>query len=84
MDNIWFEKIFDWCVKFLLNAADTIGITYEALNVWVFVIIVPVVLLISVVVNFYLIWSSGRHECGLPELEKKLIHPNPYIKTMNG
>ena len=40
MDNTWIENTFDWCVNFLLNAADTIGITYEALNVWVFLIIV--------------------------------------------
>jgi hypothetical protein len=53
MDSTWIRNTFDWCVNSLLSAADTIGVTYEALNVWVFVIIVPVVLVISLAVNIY-------------------------------
>ena len=83
MDNTWIENTFDWCVNLLLNAADTIGINYEALNVWVFVIIVPVALAISAALNFYLLWKSGRHKRSLPVMEEKLIKVNPYAKTLN-
>jgi len=82
MDNTWIENTFDWCVNFLLNAADTIGITYEALNVWVFLIIVLLSLVISVAINFYLLWKSGRHKRSLPVMEKNLIKANPYAKTL--
>ena len=67
MDNTWINIIFDWCVNFLMNVASAIGTTYEALNVWIFVIIVPVVLGISMAINLYFIWKSVRHECVLRE-----------------
>ena len=57
MDNTWINIIFDWCVNFLMNVASAIGTTYEALNVWIFVIIVPVVLGISMAINLYFIWK---------------------------
>ena len=44
MDEIWIRNTFDWCVNILFNIADNIGISYEALNVWVFLILIPVFL----------------------------------------
>lgn len=67
MNNTWINIIFDWCVNFLMNVASAIGTTYEALNVWIFVIIVPVVLGISMAINLYFIWKSVRHESVLRE-----------------
>jgi heme/copper-type cytochrome/quinol oxidase subunit 2 len=67
----------------LLSAADTIGVTYEALNVWVFVIIVPVVLVISLAVNIYFLWKSGQRETDLEEKDERFNQNSQYIKTLN-
>jgi hypothetical protein len=39
------DVIFDGCVLLLVFLADLSGITYEAVNVWIFVIIWPVLTL---------------------------------------
>jgi len=67
----------------LFSAADTIGITYEALNVWIFVIIVPVVLVISLAVNIYFLWKSGQRETDLEEKDERFNQNSQYIKTLN-
>ena len=36
------DQIFDWCVNVLVYWAGILGITYKEINVWVFVIIWPV------------------------------------------
>ena len=83
MDKYWIENTFDWCVNILLNAADTIGVTYEALNVWVFVIIVPVFLVISLALNVYFLWESGQRETDFYEKDESFNQGNQYIKTLN-
>ena len=83
MDSTWIRNTFDWCVNILLSAADTIGVTYEALNVWVFVIIVPVVLVISLAVNIYFLWKSGQRETDLEEKDERFNQNSQYIKTIN-
>ena len=83
MDNTWIRNTFDWCVNSLLSAADTIGVTYEALNIWVFVIIVPVVLVISLSVNIYFLWKSGQRETDLEEKDERFNQNSQYIKTLN-
>ena len=55
MNSNWINTIFDWCVNFLMNVAAAIGTTYEALNVWVFVIIIPAAMGISILMNLYFI-----------------------------
>ena len=35
------DVIFRWCVWILLLLADVLGISYEAVNVWIFVILWP-------------------------------------------
>ena len=67
MNSNWIITIYDWCVNFLMNAATAIGTTYEALNVWIFVIIIPAAMGISILMNLYFIWKSVRHECVLRE-----------------
>jgi hypothetical protein len=42
------DQIFDWCVKVLVYWAGIFGITYKAINIWVFVIIWPVLTLILI------------------------------------
>jgi len=46
------NEIFDWCVQFLVFWASRLGMSYKAINVWVFVIIWPVftLLLIGLVI----------------------------------
>ena len=83
MDSIWIRNTFDWCVNSLFSAADSIGITYEALNVWIFVIIVPVVLVISLAVNIYFLWKSGQRETDLEEKDERFNQNSQYIKTIN-
>jgi hypothetical protein len=39
------DAIFDWCVEILIYFAGVFGITYKEINVWVFVIIWPVLTL---------------------------------------
>jgi len=36
------DQIFDWCVRVLVYWAGMLGITYKEINVWVFVIIWPI------------------------------------------
>jgi hypothetical protein len=45
------DQIFDWCVSVLVYWAGPLGMTYKEINVWVFVIIWPIVtiLLIGVI-----------------------------------
>jgi len=42
------DAIFDWCVRLLVFMAGQLGITYKAINVWVFVIIWPVFTLVLI------------------------------------
>lgn len=46
------DQIFDWCVGVLVYWAGILGITYKEINVWVFVIIWPIltVIMLSVIV----------------------------------
>ena len=42
----WVDAIFRYCVVLLVNVANALGISYEALNIWVFIIIQPLIILI--------------------------------------
>jgi len=46
------DSIFDWCVDVLVYWAGILGMTYKEINVWVFVIIWPIVTIILVVIIF--------------------------------
>jgi len=45
------DQIFDWCVHVQVYWAGIIGITYKEFNVWIFVIIWPIltILLIAII-----------------------------------
>ena len=43
------DAIFDWCVQVLVYFAGVFGITYKEINVWVFVIIWPILTLVLVI-----------------------------------
>jgi hypothetical protein len=44
------NQIFDWCVAVLVYGANIFGITYKEINVWVFVIIWPILTLVLVLI----------------------------------
>jgi hypothetical protein len=43
------DAIFDKCVELLVFLANQLGVTYEAINVWIFVIIWPIFTLALIV-----------------------------------
>ena len=40
----WIDGIFRYCVVLLVNTAKLIGISYEELNIWVFMVIQPLII----------------------------------------
>jgi hypothetical protein len=42
------DAVFDWCVQLLVVWAERLGITYKEINVWVFVILWPIVTVLLV------------------------------------
>ena len=49
------DKIFNTCVLLLIFLANELGISYEAINVWIFVIIWPIFTLAVIIV---LVWQQ--------------------------
>lgn len=48
--GVMMDQIFDWCVNVLVYWAGILGITYKEINVWIFVILWPVLTLILVAI----------------------------------
>ena len=65
---VWIDTVFNWCVRLLYDVAAIMGVTYEEINVYLFVIIGPLVLLISILLNIYL----------LSKTKVKPLTKNPY------
>ena len=42
----WIDVVYDFCVILLIDTAKYLGITYEEINVWLFVVIWPLVSLV--------------------------------------
>jgi hypothetical protein len=51
----WIDILFKYGVIILVDLAKLIGITYEELNVWLFIIFLPLALFASIFLNIYLI-----------------------------
>jgi hypothetical protein len=51
------DQIFDWCVQVLVYWAGVLGITYKEINVWVFVILWPILTLVLAAV---ILWQRQR------------------------
>ncbi|MBI3152340.1 MAG: hypothetical protein HYZ21_09420 [Chloroflexi bacterium] len=47
------NQIFDWCVAVLIYWANLFGITYKEINVWIFVIIWPIltIALVAIIIR---------------------------------
>jgi len=46
------NEIFDLCVDFLNWLADLLGMTYKEINIWIFVILEPIVFIILLWIIF--------------------------------
>ena len=68
----WVDITFDWCVRFLYIVADLLGITYEEINIWLFVIIGPISLLISIFLNYYF-YNKTKKLKKIIEIQKQEI-----------
>lgn len=54
-DPIWITDLFDWCVDILIYWGHIFGVSYEAINIYVFCIIWPIatILLLAIVILQY-------------------------------
>lgn len=59
---VWVDNTFNKSVQLLLILSNYLGITYEEINVWLFVIILPSVLFISLLLNAYFLFIKGQQE----------------------
>jgi hypothetical protein len=60
---VWIDTVFRYCVYILVEAAKWLGTSYEALNVWLFVFILPGLLAASLVTNVVL-WKKRLNPSG--------------------
>ncbi len=51
------DTTFNWCVWLLVELAKPLGMTYNEINIWIFVIIEPIVFLMML---FYIIYLKRR------------------------
>ena len=61
------DAIFDWCVAVLVYFAGVFGITYKEINVWVFVVIWPILTILLIVLVVYQqirIWQLKKNLSG--------------------
>jgi hypothetical protein len=59
------DTIFDWCVRLLVFLAAQLGITYKEINVWIFVIVWPIITLVLIIL---VIWQQMRIRALLKEV----------------
>jgi hypothetical protein len=53
----WIDTVFKICVYILVDLADLIGISYEALNIWVFVIMQPLLIIL-----LFILWRREKNK----------------------
>ena len=59
-DIAWIDEIFQWCVVALVDLAEFLGISYEEINVWLFVILMPTFMVGSLMTNLVLIHRLSK------------------------
>lgn len=52
---VWVDAIFNFCVILLVDTARWLGISYEEINIWLFIIIHPLITLL-----FLVLWLKER------------------------
>ena len=68
---VWIDLVFNWCVRLLYEVAGLMGITYEEINVYLFVILGPLAFMASLALNIYLIYH------------RSLLHRDNVISAMD-
>ena len=68
----WVDLIFKTCVIILVDLAFILGITYEEINVWLFVIIWPALTVYLILRNIFL----------KKKLKKLISKPNLFLTKM--
>ena len=68
----WVDLIFKTCVITLVDLASILGITYEEINVWLFVIIWPALTVYLILRNIFL----------RKKLRKLISKPNLFLTKM--
>ena len=54
------NEVFDQSVRFLILTSEQLGMTYQELNVWIFLIIEPIVFVI-LVIKIYLLTKKLKN-----------------------
>jgi hypothetical protein len=60
----WIDTVFRYCVVLLVDIAKILGISYEELNIWVFVVLMPGLIILSLMLNIYLLRRLKRIKKG--------------------
>ena len=76
----WIDVTFDWCVNFLYKIASLFGLSYEEINIWLFVIIGPILFLMSILLNYYFYKKTNRLK-KIIEIQKQEISENNEVKV---
>ena len=56
------NEVFDQSVRLLQTASEKLGMTYQELNVWIFLIIEPIVFVILVIKIYLLTYKINNYE----------------------
>ena len=56
------NEVFDQSVRFLQLASEQLGMTYQELNVWIFLIIEPIVFVILLIKIYLLTYKINNYE----------------------
>ena len=54
------NSLFDWCVYVLIEAARYTNTTYELVNIVLFVVLMPLVILVQMLINITLIYRVRK------------------------
>ena len=58
------NDVCNWCIRFLYEASDFLGISYEEINVWLFIIIQP-----GLIIYFFYRSSIWKKKYKMLEIE---------------
>ena len=53
----WIDAVFRVCVYVLVDLSELVGISYEAINIWIFIIIQPTLILL-----FFILWRIEKRK----------------------
>ena len=72
-------EVCNWCIRFLYKASDYLGMSYEEINVWLFIIIQP-----GLIIYFFLSsskWKKKYLKIKTEQIKMTTILPPPDRKN---